>query len=425
MDFPDSPAGRGAAWFLEHTTTLGRDLTVDDVAGHMAFPPPWEPEHSLERFRTSDPRPFTVTKVAATSPYAVEMIFDYGDDRPFKVSIAAEDEPPHRITWIWWGRAIAEDILIRQAEPADAPALNDLEVRAPMTLGTTTIVYDRGDDFLAFTRLMEENVCFVAERAGALLGLACGAAHPVRIGGQQYRVMLLHHLRVPVEHRKGGIFSTLNGHVFATYDGRSDGAYGYTAIENAEAMRIGGPGTWNAGVLRAIIDCERIAGPVHGRRATPADATTIVDILNGCHDREEMYVPYTVDTLAARLERAPDLYTWDDLVLGDGAVLGVWPAGLGVTIDDGGRVVTTRAVALDYGFVPGEDAEFERLLRSSCADLLTRGHTELMFLTSEGSPNHRLISALATRMDPFAFRMAVPEPEGTAERGLYVDPVYF
>src|SRR5205085_194497 len=124
---------------------------------------------------------------------------------------------------------------------ADGPSLNHLEVLAPMQLGETTVIYDRGEDFLGFGRLMGDNICFVAERDGQLLGLACGAAHQVRIGGQRYLVMLLHHLRVPVEHRKGGIFSTLNANVFGAFDDRSEGAYGYTALSNAEGMRIGGP----------------------------------------------------------------------------------------------------------------------------------------------------------------------------------------
>jgi hypothetical protein len=423
---PDSPTGRAAAWFIAHVRDLGAGLTDAEVREHMLFREPWDPANSIERFRTSDPRPFRIEAVKEPSPTTITVRFDYGDDRPFAVTLEVEPDAPHRITWVWWGRAIADEIVIRQAGADDAPALNQLEVRAPMTLGTSTLVYDRGTDFLGFSRLMAENVCFVAERDGELMGLACGAAHDCRVGGEIYRVMLLHHLRVPVEHRKEGIFSTLNGYVFATYDGRTDGAYGYTAIENEEAMRIGGPGTWDAGVWRAIVPCEPNAGPAHGRSATPADAPAIVAILNECHDREEMYLPYTVESLTARLERAPDLYTWGDIVIGDGAVLGVWPAGLSVTFDDGtGPVESTRAVTLDHGFVSGAEDELEHLLRSTCAALLARGHTEVMFLTSEGSPHNALIQRLATKLDPFAFRMAVPEPEGTVERGLYVDPIYF
>jgi hypothetical protein len=297
-----------------------------------------------------------------------------------------------------------------------------------MTLGDrTTVVYDRGQDFLAFSRLMEENICFVAERGGDLLGIACGAAHTVRIGGGHHRVMLLHHLRVPVEHRKGGVFSTINGHVFGAYEGRTDAAYGYTALDNAEAMRIGGPGTWSTGVYRVVLDCELLAGPPVGRTATPDDAARIVEILNACHEREEVYLPYTLESFTTRLERAPDLYTWSDVLVADGAVLGVWPTGTHVTVDEGGSGrETVRAVALDYGFVgDGGPDEFEALLRSSCARLGDQGHTELTFVASEASPNYALLDRLATRVDAFAFRMGVPEPPGTPERGVYVDAIYF
>ena len=424
--FPDSPAGGQARWFLEQVASNGRTLTVEDVADHMALVAPWTPAEGLERLRSGDARAFDVANVVTHSATEIDVVLDYGDDKPFKLSITVDDQTQHRIVRLWWARAMADDIVIREAVAGDSPALNELEVRAPMTLGAATkFVYDRGEDFLAFARLMEENVCFVAERNGELLGIACGARHAVRIGGQHYTVMLLHHLRVPVEHRKGGIFSTLNGRVFGFYDGVTDGAYGYTSLENAEAMRIGGPGTWTAGVFRAVIDCATAAGPKHGRTATPHDAPAVVDILNRGHANEEVYLPYTEASLAARLERAPDLYTWEHVLVGDGAALGVWPARLAVTIDDGTPVRTIRAVALDHGFVDGAEAEFERLLRAYCSELLQLGHTELTFMTSEGSPNYALISKLAHRMDPFAFRMSVPEPPGTIERGVYVDAVYF
>jgi hypothetical protein len=426
LTLPDSPVGRQMAWFLEHSLSKGQNLTVEEIAEHMAFPSPWSPEHSLARFREDDARPFRIEKLSEASPFSLDVTFDYGDDKPWKASFTVEEAEPHRIVRMFWTRAIPDDIVIRPAVPSDGAALNDLEVRAPMQLGETTVTYDRGEDFLAFSRLMGDNICFVTERDGELLGLACGTTHPVRIGGTDYRVMLLHHLRVPVEHRKGGIFSTLNGNVFGAFEGRSDGAYGYTALDNAEGMRIGGPGTWSVAVFRTVLDCAALAGPTIGRQATPADAAEIVDILNRGHDGEEMYLPYTVESFSARMERAPDLYTWDHVLVGDGAVVGVWPAGLTVTVDDGGHPVrTTRAVVLDHGFAPSAAGGFEQLLRASCGRLLDLGHTEMAFLTSEGSPSYPLVSKLARRIDAFSFRMAVPEPEGTKERGLYVDAIYF
>lgn len=427
IDWPDSPAGRQARWFLDQLVSHGRGLTIDEVATHMALAPPWEPARAVERFTHGDQRPFRVTRLTAPSPTEIEITFDFGDDKPSKLSITVAEEPPHLISRTWFARATADDVVIRPAGAGDAAALNDLEIRAPMTLGASTkVVYDRGEDFLAFGRLMEENVCFVAERDGELLGVACGAAHRVRIGGQEYRVMLLHHLRVPVEHRKGGVFSTLNGYVFGAYDRRTDGAYGYTALGNAEAMRIGGPGTWGTRVFRAVFDCEAMAGDQWGTVATPADAGRLVGILNQAHEREEVFLPYTAESLTARLERAPDLYTWSNVCIGDGSALGIWPAGLAVTIDDGsGPTRSVRAIVLDHGYVDGAAADFERLLRSAAAEVLAHGQTELTLVTSEGSPNYELVGRLAARMDPFGFRMAVPEPEGTESRGVYVDAVYF
>src|SRR3989442_6620840 len=116
-----------------------------------------------------------------------------------------------------WARAIPEDVVIREAVASDGPALNALEVRAQMDLGGVTLTYDRGEDFLGFARLMENNYSWVADAGGRLLGLAAGAQHPVRIGKKEYDVMLLHHVRVPMEARGGGSFSAINQRVFGAH----------------------------------------------------------------------------------------------------------------------------------------------------------------------------------------------------------------
>jgi hypothetical protein len=424
--FPDSPAGRQARWFLDHVASDGVNVTLEEVAEHMALPAPWTPSEGLERFRTGDRGTFKVDSVVAQSATEIDVILDYRDGKPRKLSLFVSDAEPHRIVKLWWARAMADDIVIRRAVADDSAALTRLEVRAPMKLGAATkLVYDRGGDFLAFSRLMEESACFVAERDDELLGIACGARHPVRIGGEIYTVMLLHHVRIPVEHRNLGLFSALNNHVFSAFDGPFQCAYGYRAVDNADAERIRAPRTWNAGVFRGVIDCAAVAGADHGRPVTPADAPVVVDILNRGHAREELFLPYTEASLTARLERAPDLYTWKNLRIADGSVLGVWRADLTVTVDDGTPVRRTRSVTLDHGFVEGAADEFERLLRGYCRELLQFDYDELTLMTSEGSPNYELTCKLAHRMDPFAFNIELAEPPGTIERGLYIDAVYF
>jgi hypothetical protein len=237
--------------------------------------------------------------------------------------------------------------------------------------------------------------------------------------------MLLHHVRVPVEARGGGIFSAVNQRVFGAHP-TQEAAYGHTAVANSDGARLGGPGAWSFGFHRAVLDAASLAGDPHGRPATPDDAPAIVEILNTCHGNEEMFVPYTVASLTARLERAPELYTWSDVLVADGAVLGVWRAPLKVTVRQGNDVThAVRAIVIDHGFLPGAEDDFERLVRAACAALVEDGHTELMLLTSDGSPHDALMRRLTDRLDPFLFRMAVPEPEGAESRGLYIDAVYF
>lgn len=424
---PDTPAGRQAAWFIQHSNTRGHDLTVDEIAAHMRFPEPWSPERSLERFRTDD-APAQITKVEEISPHeiTVRLADEDGPLKPVLVTFRVAEEPPHVITRLDWVRDVGEGVVIREALESEGPILADLERRSPLKVGSASITYDRGDDFFAFARLMQETVNLVAEEQGEILALHCVALHAVIIGGNEHQAMLLHHTRIPKEHQKRGLFSPLNVRGFQTFEGRMDGPYGYAMVDNYAAGRLHGPDRWVTKALRGVLGCEDLAGPSIGRPTTPADAGRIVEILNTCHAGEEMYLPYTVESLTARLERAPDLYSWDRVWMTDRAVVGVWPAGLKVTREENGsRSETVRASVLDHGFPPGAEEEFESLLRAWCGWLAERGTSELALYTSEGSANYRVVSSLASQIDVYDFRMGVPEPEGAARRGLYVDAVYF
>lgn len=435
QDFPDTPAGRATAWFLHQANTQGGDLTVEDIAEHMRFEPPWQPENSLERFRTSPPVPDRkIIETKSETPLEFEFWEVDGAGRRWHAIFRVEDSPPHRINFFDFRADLGPGVVLREATHDDTRALAAIERAAPIVLGDVSITYDRGDDFLAFTRLMEENVCYVVEKDGEILGMYGCASHIVRSAGSEYRAMLFHHLRIPAAQEKRGFFSALNMRMFDHYEERYGpwwkenawAPYGYIAVANVAAMRLGAPGSWSFGPLRALLDCAALAGEEHGRVAGPNDAPTVVDVINRCHDEEVMFLPYTVDSLTARLGRAPDLYSWDNLLVGDGAVIGVWPSGLRVTTQSGGQPRdAVRASVLDHGFVPGAEDEFERLIGSWCRKLLYLGSTELSLLTSEGSPTYPQLERLAFQMDAFDFKMGIPEPEGAAAQGLYVDPIYF
>src|SRR5438309_9641582 len=93
-DLPDTPAGHQMNWFLTHSGSQGTDLTVDEVAQHMAFPPPWTPEEGLTRFQQADGRPARIAKIRSDEPHSIEVLLDYGDDKPWNAAIIVEQHPP-------------------------------------------------------------------------------------------------------------------------------------------------------------------------------------------------------------------------------------------------------------------------------------------------------------------------------------------
>jgi hypothetical protein len=79
-----------------------------------------------------------------------------------------------------------------------------------------------------------------------------------------------------------------------------------------------------------------------------------------------------IESLTARLERAPKLCSWQNLWMTDRAVVGVWPAGDSlkvVTESKHDRTESRRGLVLDYGFLPGAEDELEALLRAWCTRL--------------------------------------------------------
>ncbi|MGH7858355.1 MAG: hypothetical protein ACREQY_13610 [Candidatus Binatia bacterium] len=431
--FPDTPAGRAVVWFLRHAATNGRDLTIEEIVEHMRFEPPWTPEDSLERFREGAPQDRRIIEIRSPSASEVEYFEVDPAGRRWRALCRVEDAPPHRITFFEFRADLGPGVELRQATAEDTAKLAEVERQAPIIAGDLRSTYDRGDDFLSFARLMEENVFYVVEKDGELLGLYGAATHTVRSDGKLHRAMLAHHLRIPAAQEKKGYFSALNMRLFDHYTEIYGPwwkggwyPYGYVLLANVAGMRLGAPGSWSVGALRALLDCEALAGEDHGAVAAPDDAGRIAGIINACHDTQAMFVPYTVESLTARMDRAPDLYTWSDVLVGDGAVVGVWPSGLRViTEGEGVRREAVRASMLDHGFVPGAEDEFERIIRAWGGRLLDAGHTELSFITSEPSPAYPILERLAFQMDAFDFKMAIPEPEDAKTNGLYVDPIYF
>jgi hypothetical protein len=297
------------------------------------------------------------------------------------------------------------------------------------------VVIDPGDDYFAACRLMGDSAAtFVATHRGTPIGIHCGVSFPVRLQGQEGTCCLIAHSRLLPEHSGGGIWGRLNDAVFEHFQalGGWQVPLAYVRPDNASAQRLGGAeARWPTRPFRALLECAAAGAsklPSNGREATEKDAARIVEILNEFHRSEELYLPYTQDRLSERLRRAPDLYTWGNFRLTEGAAVGVWARGERHThcVDDGTTTTTIRAAVLDYGCLPGAEQDLVDLLRAECARLADQGITHLGVFSSPASPAAGLLRDLASAVEEYDLMPpGIPEPASVARHGVYVDPVYF
>src|SRR5262249_37756181 len=158
----------------------------------------------------------------------------------------------------------------------------------------------------------------------------------------------LHHTRVLPEVQGGGLFSALQGAEIERNAHKHDILYSYVAVGNEAGLKTVPVASWSAHPERLVIDCRAQAGAQQGRPARAEDTQRIVALINDAHEQEELFVPYTAARLATRLGRAPATYGWAHLLLGERAVVGVWPAGMRLLRETpDGREESVRALVLD------------------------------------------------------------------------------
>ena len=327
--------------------------------------------------------------------------------------------------------AASSAIVIREATSADALVLADIERRTPLMVGDSTLAIDRGADYFAAARLMEAATVFLAEVDGVAAAVQCGALHPVLLGGVGRQMLYIHHVRILPQFQRRGLGRLFSAKVRVTFQPHSQNSYWYIAADNAvsQGFARAAKNRWTFRPVLVGIDTRAQAGPMVGRPATPADGPRIVELLNAAHWDEEMFLPYTVESLTARLERAPAQYSWPHVWLYGAAVVGVWPEGESICVlhtDPSGAVTTTRGAAvLDFGCAPTGANDLVALLRAWCGWLAPRDMVELSIFTSPHTWHHDSLTDLG-RVSPFDFwTPELPQPETAEQRGLYVDHVYF
>ncbi|MCC7364530.1 MAG: GNAT family N-acetyltransferase [Dehalococcoidia bacterium] len=325
------------------------------------------------------------------------------------------------------------EITIRNATEADNATLAELERRSPLVFATHELVIDRGQDYFAAARLMEEAAVLVAEVDGTPAGVMCGAIHRAPIGGVERTLVYIHHARIPPEYQRMGLGRRLAGRLREMFAGRGvDSQYWYIAPDNARSQGFASAAAnrWSFGPQMLSIETAENGGSWCGRWATATDAEELAAIFNAGHAGEELFAPYTVESLRARMTRAPKQYSWGSVLLGRGAAVGVYREGDWVrTLSrtaEGEDVHPPGAIALDYGCPPGRENELFDLFRCVCAVLAGDGFADLTAFTSPGALLGDHLRALATSIRPLDFWTPdIPEPEGARGHGLYLDPVHF
>jgi hypothetical protein len=439
-EIPGSPAGRQLAWYLDCVSSGAEGSSEAELGERCAlnmivrapFPYPHEVNSGGWQRCSQSYGDFKVASVERVSDFHVAVTLECAGDKKFRLSCEVEDSEPHKIAVITRERILDFAVVSREATIADAAVLADIERRCPIVLSDgVRMTIERGDDYFAFTRLMDNFLVALGFVDGKPAGVNVAALHVVRVGGRDYRIHAFAHLRILPEHQKKGLWGAINRLFDEKYpEGSVDGSTAYPSVDNAAMLRgFAGAPRWSVHQIRAQLPCASLAGPQIGRPATSRDASRIVEVLNATHEHDEMYLPYTVESFTARVERSPRDYCWERVRMTDRAVVGVWPAGDTVRFiieSKAKRVESRRGLALDWGFLPGAEDEFEALIRAQCGWLQHRGLDRLSVFTSEASAGYERVRALASELERYVvISFGIPEPPGAATHGLYVDPIYF
>jgi len=338
-----------------------------------------------------------------------------------------------------FGVAIVDDLILfapfprppglsyRPVAPGDAAALAALELAAPIVTGDVETAYDKSRDYFEAERLMGSDA-FVVERDGAIVGLFASVVHPIRIAGQDLRSVYDHRVRVHPTARRGGVMGLGALARFEAVIGRSSlhVAHSFVAADNDAVLSQPRGPRWPEMAERLVIDTGSAVATSLCRSATAADAERLVACLNDTHGEEELYCPYSLDSLRERLSRAPDSYSWSSILISERACVGVWAPKMGVIRRERGvETRDVRALALDYGCTPDGSDELVALVNDWRARLAAEGTSELSIFTSAGSRGAAALTALAKRREPYVILCALPPGDRVEERGIYVDQLYF
>src|ERR1700722_15761177 len=252
-NIPDSCAGRQMKWYLglllsrgEGASKLDRDRYTPEFAPRMG--PFASDDQEREGWRGFADRFGELSEllVEPRSEFKIDARVTAAKKRIWQLTVEVEPDPPHRISLLNWQRQFEFKLEVREATAADASILADIERRCPIVLGYIHVHFDRGNDYFAFKRLMEDCTIGIASVDGVPAAVSSGAKHRVRIGGVSRTIVTVLHLRVLPEHQRKGLWGAAN-RILDKYWSNVDGSHAYISVDNAGMQHgfINTPNKWS------------------------------------------------------------------------------------------------------------------------------------------------------------------------------------
>jgi hypothetical protein len=427
-----APRAQRVHWLLALFAGGAAGAQPDEVSSHLGgfFRSPERFLH-IVRFWGGRMGTHRAVETSCDAEGVISVVLRDEKGRPWTLRCWIGGAPPFPLEYFRIARSLPPGVRVRLATEDDADALAALERSCPIERDDgSRVTLVRGKSVFDQLRLADWAWLWLAEEDGVPVACDMNAAHRARIAGRDVDLVYRCHTRVAPSHRRLGLNETLGAILGEERFRRgipADAMYVYVDPRN-QVVRDWSPNIpWRVRPFRALLPCRAAAGPRVGRPATRADARQVAALLNSAHEREVLFLPYDAERLTERLERVPERYGFAQLRVCDDAAIGIWEDGEQRVLEHAGvREESRRATVPDWGFAPGGGlASLEGLLRAACSELAGRGITHLSIFASSSSPAAPLLRSLAQSVVEIEFQCMLPESSDSAERGIYVDPVYY
>jgi len=284
----------------------------------------------------------------------------------------------------------------REASAEDNDRFADLWANASEQVGDWQITVRREPNSFAQFRLQENVSIPVIEEQGKLLACVVWAKRNLVVGGHRLTVHCGQGLRVRRDCRGRGFGNLVRAIASAFWYPPTTGQYHYIRSQNFGAVnffrhtsprvvesspeRVGDVPGIPVTVLQ--LPARRVAGVVEGvRRGQRSDIRRCVALINRTHRHQDLYRPYTVESLELRLDEGywgprsswvEHVYGWQDYFVAEEAgeifaCAGLWDRGRDMREEwlntvTGERKTIDATALLDFGFSIGHEEAMARLI---------------------------------------------------------------